>query len=496
MKNHFQKQFNHFNKPTFNLLTPKSFRYFSTKLISPPITHIKGQEYTRYACDLYLKSWIEPYLDISSWEQFDLSCENRDRTNDKIIGDVIESGKKTGSIFKEPVLIPNEARKKELGLKMDLVNPNAFLRDAWNGCSISRDTIHIKGLELGYKNKVLFDRHAVGGEYSADWCLRGAGDLITTFTDKNGEVKVIDKRHLKDSINAIVCYHNPYDNIGAMARHFFSRCLNAKVTPYVVTKKTVFKWQEPFWQISSDIFQKEYKSAFNDLGLLIDCRGELSHVLSDVATMRICRWVNGGFGMMSLNYDGDVLTDEIAQVHRSRGFLTSVMNGKKDDGTILKEFEASHGTNSTLWAEKMRGKETSLNPLSLIEAMIGAIEHAVKLNPGNDTVLQFTQNVRKSVHKQMAELGNATRDISGPNGLNTEEFVIEVKKKLDILEKAQRKTREKGQLIDSKRFNNALTKELFDKIDQGHSGHIDFEGFQTLMKDLGAAPIKDKSKMY
>ena len=28
-----------------------------------------------------------------------------------------------------------------------------------------------------------------------------------------------------------------------LAHHFFSRCLEADVVPYVVTKKTVFKWQ-------------------------------------------------------------------------------------------------------------------------------------------------------------------------------------------------------------------------------------------------------------
>ena len=39
-------------------------------------------------------------------------------------------------------------------------------------------------------------------------------------------------------------YHNPYDNIGDLADHFFTRCLKEQVTPYVVTKKTVFKWQE------------------------------------------------------------------------------------------------------------------------------------------------------------------------------------------------------------------------------------------------------------
>jgi hypothetical protein len=31
-----------------------------------------------------------------------------------------------------------------------------------------------------------------------------------------------------------------------------------------------------------------------------------------------------------------VLTDELAQIHRSPGFLSSVLNGVNDDGTIIK----------------------------------------------------------------------------------------------------------------------------------------------------------------
>jgi isocitrate dehydrogenase len=33
------------------------------------------------------------------------------------------------------------------------------------------------------------------------------------------------------------------DNVEDLAHHFFSRCLSGLVVPYVVTKKTVFKWQ-------------------------------------------------------------------------------------------------------------------------------------------------------------------------------------------------------------------------------------------------------------
>lgn len=33
------------------------------------------------------------------------------------------------------------------------------------------------------------------------------------------------------------------------------RCLEAEVIPYVVTKKTVFKWQEGFWQIMKRVLR-------------------------------------------------------------------------------------------------------------------------------------------------------------------------------------------------------------------------------------------------
>ena len=36
--------------------------------------------------------------------------------------------------------------------------------------------------------------------------------------------------------------------------------------------------------------------------------------------MQLVRWTNGGFGMAAHNYDGDMLTDEIAQIHRSVTF--------------------------------------------------------------------------------------------------------------------------------------------------------------------------------
>ena len=49
-------------------------------------------------------------------------------------------------------------------------------------------------------------------------------------------------------------YDNPLDNVHDLAHHFFKRCLEHDVVPYVVTKKTVFKWQEGFWLIMKKVW--------------------------------------------------------------------------------------------------------------------------------------------------------------------------------------------------------------------------------------------------
>ena len=48
--------------------------------------------------------------------------------------------------------------------------------------------------------------------------------------------------------------------------------------------------------------------------------------------------LSGYFRMFSNVCVADVLTDQLAQIHRSPGFLSSVLTGVNDDGTIIKVF--------------------------------------------------------------------------------------------------------------------------------------------------------------
>ena len=356
---------------------------------------------------------------------------------------------------------------------------------------------------FGVDTNIVFAVSTVGGEYGAGWATAGKGKLVTTFLPEDEKTKayVVDSRTLTNAENVAVVYHNPLDNVGDLAHHFFSRCLESNIVPYVVTKKTVFKWQEGFWTIMQDVFNEHYKEKYLKAGLLDKCGGELQHLISDAATMQIIRWTGGGFGMAAHNYDGDMLTDEIAQVHRSPGFITSNLIGKRSDGAMIKEFEASHGTVADLWHAHLRGEETSMNPLGMVEAVIGAVEHASSLKPGGDfssteDILHYTTSLRSAMHSTFRE-GKGTRDMSGPSGLTTQDFIEEVGSRLDRLMSggtiepavsAEEVTKADPRLRPGYNVDKEALKKLFVEFDTDGNGAINMEEFEVMLVKLGVAP--------
>mmetsp|Transcript_23644 Transcript_23644/g.55123 ORF Transcript_23644/g.55123 Transcript_23644/m.55123 type:complete len:553 (-) Transcript_23644:194-1852(-) len=475
------------------------------KIVAPPMVYISGEEMSRYTMELLLEKWVEPFIDTSNWEYFDLSCASRDATDDQVLRDAIEAGNRICSIFKEPSVTPTKEQVKSLGLRKALPSPNGAMRRGWNGVTISRDTIHIPGIELGFKRPVLFERHAVGGEYGAGWKKVGCGRVVTTFLPSDlssGEATIVDAREVKDAESAVVVYDNPLDNVEDLAEIFFTRCLEHEVVPYVVTKKTVFKWQEGFWQRMKKVFDRDWKDRFQAAGLLDRTGGELQHLISDAATMQIIRWTDGGFGMACHNYDGDMLTDEVAQVHRSPGFITSNLIGKRDDGTLIKEFEASHGTVADLWHAHLRGEETSMNPLGMVVALLGAMEHSATLHPeSKDEIFRFTTGCRDAMY-QIFRAGLGTRDMAGPSGSTTEKFADLIAEDLAAYMSTGTLPHRAGEEAPSEdvvhpsrkyRRNYNVDEEkmraVFSRFDTNGDGYLSFQEFVDMQIEVGNAPL-------
>jgi len=484
--------------PAIRFLGATQSRFYS-KFVAPPMVYISGEEMSKYCCDLVVEKWIKPFCDTSKWEYYDLSCKARDDTEDQVLRDAVAAGKRICAIFKEPTITPTEVQKKSMGLKKTWGSPNGAMRRGWNGITISRDTIHIPGVELGFKNPVLFERHAVGGEYGAGFKTVGRGRVLTTFFPEDLAEKpiIIDGRQVLDDQSAVVVYDNPLDNVTDLAHFFFQRCLDMKVVPYVVTKKTVFKWQEGFWVAMKQVFDAHFKTKFEEAGLLKSTNGELCHLISDAATMQIIRWTDGNFGMACHNYDGDMLTDEVAQVHRSPGFITSNLVGKREDGVMIKEFEASHGTVADLWHMHLAGKETSMNPLGMVVGLLGAMEHsALVAGESEAEVKKLTGAIREAMYAAFRE-GRGTRDLCGPTGYTTEKFVDSIAE--DVTSRMTT-----GKALSSSTSGESINppvlippnvdvekvKTFFARFDLDKNGSIDFDEFVQMSVELGIAPMK------
>jgi hypothetical protein len=195
-----------------------------------------------------------------------------------------------------------------------------------------------------------------------------------------------------------------------------------------------------------------------------------------------------------------MLTDEMAQVHRSPGFINSSLIGKSDDGTLIKEFEASHGTVSDMWNDHLAGQETSLNPLGLVEALISAMQHSVTLQ-GDDCedgqkIQVFTEALRKCMHTAMVN-GKGTRDLCGPEGLTTEEFVDHIASMLsgedaDVVLKKTSVKREGSfdPIVNTASVDEDAMRQLFHEMDLDGNGSIDYNEFSKALTRLGVAPRK------
>ena len=154
-----------------------------------PVVDIDGDEMTRIIWQWIKDKLIFPYLDIDL-DYFDLSVEERDRTNDQITIDAAEATKKWGVAVKCATITPDEARVKEFGLKQMWKSPNGTIRNILGGV-IFREPIICKNvprLVPGWTKPIIIGRHAYGDQYRAtDFLVPGKGKLKLTWEGENGD---------------------------------------------------------------------------------------------------------------------------------------------------------------------------------------------------------------------------------------------------------------------------------------------------------------------
>jgi isocitrate dehydrogenase len=203
--------------------------------------------------------------------------------------------------------------------------------------------------------------------------------------------------------------------------------LSKKWPLYLSTKNTILKkYDGRFKDIFEEIYQAEFKSKFEEAGIVYE------HRLIDDMVASALKW-HGNFVWACKNYDGDVQSDTVAQGFGSLGLMTSVLI--TPDGEIM-EAEAAHGTVTRHYRDYQAGKKTSTNPIASIFAWTRGLAFRGKLD-GNQELIDFCNTLEK-VCVETVESGVMTKDLAvciHGNKVNAGEHYVYTEDFLDALDK-------------------------------------------------------------
>ncbi len=349
--------------------------------VKNPIVEIDGDEMTRIIWEWIRERLIKPYLDVDL-HYYDLSVEERDRTDDQITIDSANAIKKYG-----------------VGVKCATVP--------------------------GWTDPIVIGRHAFGDQYRAtDFLVPGPGKLRLVFEGDDG--KVIDREVFQFPGSGVaMSMYNLDQSIIDFARASMNYALDRKWPLYLSTKNTIIKaYDGRFKDLFEEIFESEFKDRFAAAGI------EYQHRLIDDMVASALKW-SGKFVWACKNYDGDVQSDTVAQGFGSLGLMTSVL--MSPDGKTV-EAEAAHGTVTRHYRQHQQGKATSTNPIASIFAWTGGLKFRGKFDETPD-VVRFAETLER-VCVQTVENGHMTKDLAiliGPNQawMTTEQFFEAIRANLE-----------------------------------------------------------------
>ncbi|MBN8718965.1 isocitrate dehydrogenase (NADP) [Hydrobacter penzbergensis] len=391
--------------------------------VANPVVELDGDEMTRIIWKFIKEKLILPYIEVDI-KYYDLGVEYRDETNDQVTIDAANAIRQYGVGIKCATITPDEARVKEFNLKQMWKSPNGTIRNILDG-TVFREPIvcsNVPRLVPNWTAPICIGRHAFGDQYRAtDFVTKGKGKLTVKFEGEDGTVQEFEVYNFKGDGVALTMY-NTDESIQGFARACFNQALMKKWPLYLSTKNTILKkYDGRFKDIFEDIYQKEFKAAFDAAGITYE------HRLIDDMVASALKW-HGNFVWACKNYDGDVQSDTVAQGFGSLGLMTSTL--VTPDGKVM-EAEAAHGTVTRHYREYQKGKPTSTNPIASIFAWTRGLEFRGKLD-GNQELINFCQALEQ-VCVETVESGKMTKDLAvcihgnkvnhGEHYLYTEEFL-------------------------------------------------------------------------
>ena len=396
--------------------------------MTTPLVEMDGDEMTRIIWKMIKDELLNPFIDLKT-EYYDLGLPEREKTKDKVTFDAAYANQKYGVSVKCATITPNKQRVEEYNLTEMWKSPNGTIRAILDG-TVFRAPILIDSIKpavRNWKKPITIARHAYGDVYKAtEYRVEGEGKAELVFTGKDG------KESFRETIYDFECggvlqgQYNKDSSIESFARSCFQYAIDTKQDLWFATKDTISKkYDQTFKLTFQDIFDKEYKAKFDELGITY------FYTLIDDAVARVIR-SEGGYIWACKNYDGDVMSDMVSTAFGSLAMMTSVL--VSPDGKY--EYEAAHGTVTRHYYRFLKGEETSTNPMATIYAWSGALHKRGELDGLTDLVA-FADKLEEACIDTLND-GVMTKDLVGlvdegfaATAVNTITFIKEIRARLE-----------------------------------------------------------------
>ena len=396
--------------------------------MTTPLVEMDGDEMTRILWKMIKEHLILPYVDLKA-EYYDLGLEHRNETDDLVTKESAEATKKYGVAVKCATITPNAARMPEYNLKEMWKSPNGTIRAILDG-TVFRTPIIVNGITPyipTWTKPITIARHAYGDVYkNTEMQVPEGSDCYLVSVDKDGN-ETREKIHSFNGTGGIIQgMHNTDKSIKSFAKSCFNFALDTKKDLWFATKDTISKkYDHRFKDIFAEVFESEYKEKFEKAGI------EYFYTLIDDVVARVIR-SEGGYIWACKNYDGDVMSDMVATAYGSLAMMTSVLVSPEG----VYEYEAAHGTVQRHYYKYLKGEETSTNSVATIFAWTGALNKRGELD--NIPALSDFAKKLEMATVDTIESGYMTGDLAAiwkgsvkPVKLNSEEFILAIKKTLD-----------------------------------------------------------------
>ena len=393
-----------------------------------PLVEMDGDEMTRILWQWIKEELLLPFVDLKT-EYYDLGLPEREKTRDQVTFDSAYATQKYGVAVKCATITPNRQRVEEYQLSEMWKSPNGTIRAILDG-TVFRAPILIDSIRpavRNWKKPITIARHAYGDIYKAtEYRVPEKGKAELVFSDESGKVLFRETVYDFECPGVLQGNYNKDSSIRSFAHSCFQYALNTKQDLWFSAKDTISKqYDQTFKLIFQEIYDKEYKAAFEAAGI------SYFYTLIDDAVARVIR-SEGGFIWACKNYDGDVMSDMVSTAFGSLAMMTSVL--VSPDGKY--EYEAAHGTVTRHYYRYLQGEETSTNPIATIYAWSGALRKRGELDALPELV-NFADQLEGACIDTLND-GVMTKDLVGlvvpgtaATAVNSKAFIGEIRTRLE-----------------------------------------------------------------